>query len=224
MLFSDPIEDLPLTFRLRTTKGATKGLVILLHGVGSNENSMAFLARSLPQDLHVALVRSPLAMGPSAYCYFRVNFTSEGPVIDEVAAESSRRQLIEFVQLLESRIGVSPSQTIIAGFSQGGIMSAGLSLTTPSLVRGFGILCGRILPEIAPLISIDKFLKNLSALVVHGTLDQTLPMAWADKSVAWLQRLGVPFEDKRYEAQHELTPFMIRDVVSWIQVTLATTK
>ena len=52
MLFSDPIEDLPLTFRLRTTKGAAKGLVILLHGVGSNENSMAFLARSLPQDLH----------------------------------------------------------------------------------------------------------------------------------------------------------------------------
>ena len=70
MLFSDPIEDLPLTFRLRTTKGAAKGLVILLHGVGSNENSMAFLARSLPQDLHVALVRSPLAMGPSAYCTF----------------------------------------------------------------------------------------------------------------------------------------------------------
>ena len=220
MLFCDPIEDLPLTFRLRIAKGEARGLVILLHGVGSHENSMAFLGRALPEDFHVALVRSPIAMGSSAYCYFQVNFTPSGPVIDEAAAESSRQQLIDFVALLQSRIGVPPSKTIIAGFSQGGIMSAGLSLTQPSLVRGFGILCGRILLEILPRIANDEALKKLSALVVHGTLDQTLPIAWADKSVAWLKSLGVPYEEKRYEAQHELTPLMIRDVVQWIKTSL----
>jgi len=224
MTISDPIEDLPLIYRLRVTKGEGKALVILLHGVGSNENSLIALASALPENLNVALVRSPLTMGPGAYCYFRVNFTIAGPVIDEVAAESSRHQLIEFVERLQSRMGVSPSETIIAGFSQGGIMSAGLSLTMPSLVRGFGILCGRILPEIEPLISNDEALKTLSALVVHGTLDQTLPIAWADKSVAWLESLKVPFEHKRYEAQHELNATMIRDTVNWVQSTLETSR
>ena len=217
---SDPIDDLPLTFRLRALNGEAKGLVILLHGVGSNENAMASLASAMPAHLQVALVRSPLAMGPHAYGYFRVNFTNAGPVIDAVAAEASRQRLKYFVEQLQLKIGLTPSQTVIAGFSQGGIMSAGLSLTEPSLVRGFGILCGRILPDIAPLIASGEALKKLSALVIHGTQDSTLPIEWADKSVACLQSLGVPLEHKRYEAQHELTPLMIKDVVSWVKTIM----
>jgi phospholipase/carboxylesterase len=220
MQFSDPIDDLPLIYRSRALIGQAKGLVILLHGVGSNENAMVSLASAMPAHLQVVLVRSPLVMGPHAYGYFRVNFTKTGPVIDAVAAETSRQQLKYFVEQLQLKIGLTPSQTVIAGFSQGGIMSAGLSLTEPSLVRGFGILCGRILPEIAPLIARGEALKKLSALVIHGTQDSTLPIEWADKSVACLQSLGVPLEDKRYQAQHELTPLMIKDVVSWVKTIL----
>jgi phospholipase/carboxylesterase len=219
--FSEPIEDLPLTYRLRLNEDNPRGLVILLHGVGGHENSMAFLARALPDDLKVVVVRAPHLMSPSGYCFFKVKFTANGPVIDEKAAEASRLQLIQFVELLQARLNVSPLETIIAGFSQGGIMSASLALTAPERVRAFGILCGRILPQIEPLIASEAARHQLSALILHGTLDQTLPIEWADKSSVWLNKLGVPLEDKRYEAPHELTPAMIQDTVHWVRSILS---
>ena len=114
------IEDLPLTYRLRTAKGLVKGLVILLHGVGSNESSMVPLASQLPEDIHVAMVRSPITIGPSAYCAFPVSFTANGPTIDAKVAEESRQLLSVFIPKLQARLGIVPAKTIIAGFSQGG--------------------------------------------------------------------------------------------------------
>jgi phospholipase/carboxylesterase len=213
-------EDLPLQYRLRPAKGVAKGLVILLHGVGSNESGLIPLAAQLPEELDVALVRSPIAMGPSAYCAFRVNFTNAGPVIDAPAAEASRQLLAQFITQLQARLSIAPEKTIVAGFSQGGIMSAGLALTEPQLVRGFAIISGRILPEIAPLIKEGDGLKHLSALILHGTQDGTLPATWADKSALWLRALGVNFVDKRYQAQHEITPQMANDFVVWVSTTL----
>jgi len=213
-------EDLPLQYRLRPAKGVAKGLVILMHGVGSNETALAPLAAQLPEDLHVALVRSPIAMGPSTYCAFRVGFTANGPVIDAPAAEASRRLLADFIAQLQARLGIAPAKTIVAGFSQGGIMSAGLALTEPQLVRGFAIISGRILPEIAPLIKAGKDLKHLSALIMHGTQDGTLPVAWADKSSEWLKALDIAFADIRYQAQHEITQQMASDFVAWVSDTL----
>lgn len=215
------IEDLPLSYRLRTAKGTAQGLVILLHGVGSNEQSMAGLAALLPEDIHVVLVRSPIQLGPSSYCAFQVNFTANGPQINAEAAASSRLLLADFIPKIQQRLGVNPSQTIIAGFSQGGIMSAGLALCSPELVRGFAILSGRILPEITPFISTEvEELKKLSALVLHGTEDATLPIAWADKSIAWLEQLGIQLLHHRYSAQHEITSQMAHDFVEWTTITL----
>jgi phospholipase/carboxylesterase len=214
------VEDLALSYRLRTAKGHVKGLVILLHGVGGNERSMIPLSTQLPVDLHVALVRSPIAIGPSAYCAFPVSFTANGPTIDTKAAEESRQSLSVFITQLQARLGIAPDQTIIAGFSQGGIMSASLALTKPEQVCGFAIISGRILPDIAPLISQSSGLKNLSVLIQHGIHDGTLPVAWADKSSKWLKSLDIYFIDKRYQAQHEITPQMASDFTDWVSATL----
>lgn len=214
------VEDLTLTYRSRAPREADQGLIILLHGVGSNESSMAGLAALLPERYAIALVRSPIPMGSNAFCAFPVNFTPNGPVIDQAAAEASRRKLVKFVAELQARTGLSSRRTLIAGFSQGGIMSASLALTSPESVAGFGILSGRILPEIAPLIAHRDALAKLDALILHGELDSTLPIGWAERSSALLRDLGVPFEAHFYPARHEITEAMASDFIHWVEKKL----
>ena len=218
------IEDLSLSYRLRAAKGQPGGLVLLLHGVGSNETALAGLAALLPEDLSVALVRSPFALSPSTFCAFAVNFTANGPIIDSAAAELSRQRLVQFVGELQQRTHIPPARTLVAGFSQGGIMSASLALTSPHTVAGFAILSGRILPEIAQQIAAPEALVHLEALLLHGEQDNTLPIVWAERSANLLHKLGVTFTTQRYPARHEITQEMAQDFVAWVSRLLHGTK
>jgi phospholipase/carboxylesterase len=215
------IEDLSLSYRLRLATEPATGLVVLLHGVGHNETGLAGFLNLLPSSLAVALVRSPIQAGPNAYRAFTVNFTPKGPMIDAAEAESSRRMLVCFIGELQARTGIPAARTLIAGFSQGGIMSAGLALTAPETVAGFGILSGRILPEISPLIAPREKLSHLSALILHGEQDDVLPAAWAERSAGLLHQLGVPFEQHRYAAGHEITPDMEAAFAAWVERRLS---
>ena len=217
MDFSPLIDDLPLAYRYRPAVGQPIGLVILMHGIGSNEYSLLGLASFIPENLSVVSVRSPLTMAPGAYSAFSVSFTSNGPKIDTAAAEASRQRLLRFIPELQLRYGIASDQTLIAGFSQGGIMSASLALTAPKCVRGFAILSGRILPEIEPLIARAEDLQHLSALVIHGKNDDRLPYFWAEKSTELLQAHGIPSHLLNYGIGHEITHEVATDFASWVR-------
>lgn len=215
--FSPLIDDLSLAYRYRSAASQpAAGLVILMHGVGSNEDGLIALASYIPENYAVASVRSPLTMTPGAYSAFPVSFTSAGPKIDFDAAEASRQKLVSFVSALQQRYGIPAEKTLIGGFSQGGIMSASLALTAPKSIRGFAILSGRILPEIKPLIAAHDDLQHLAALVIHGEADDRLPYSWAEKSGALLNELGIPLQSLRYPMGHEITRDVAIDFARWI--------
>ena len=220
MNLADPlpplVQDLSLAYRLSATPQPPTGLLLLMHGVGSNESSMAAFTRLVPPHVAVALVRSPFSMGPGAFAAFTVNFTAQGPVIDSAAAEDCRQRLIRFVGELQTRTGIGAERTLIAGFSQGGVMSASLALTRPDLVAGFAILSGRILPDIAPHIATPGALARLDALIVHGEQDDRLPVHFAEQSAALLREHGVRFADRRHQAGHEITAPMAQDFIDWV--------
>ena len=200
---------------------APEALVVLLHGVGGHELNLEGLAAASDPKVLNLLVRGPLALGPESYCWFQVNFTAQGPVIDAPQAENGRLRLAAFIENLQRETGIGPQRTVVAGFSQGGIMSAGLGLTRPELVAGFGLLSGRILPELAPHLACPEDLRRLSGFVSHGLQDTKLPVSWAVKADAWLGELGVSFESHRYEAGHDLTPAMVEDFGTWVDRTLS---
>jgi phospholipase/carboxylesterase len=200
--------------------GSPEALLLLLHGVGGNEAQLEGLARRQDPRVLNVLARGPLAFGPQSFGWFEVRFGPQGPAIDPDQAEASRERLARLVESLQRDTGLGPDRMVIAGFSQGGIMSAGLALTRPELLRGFGLLSGRILPELAPRIAPKEALQRLSGLVTHGLEDSTLPVSWAERADAWLRELGVPFESRRYPAGHELTPAMLKDFSAWLVRTL----
>ncbi|MCA8091150.1 phospholipase [Burkholderia anthina] len=207
-----------LQYRLRPAAGRPAGRLLLLHGIGGNETNLLNLAGTIDPRIEIAFVRGPLTFGPNQHAWFPVRFGPNGPEIDAARADASRVQLITLLRALSARDVESDTPalpTVIAGFSQGGIMSASVGLTSPADVTAFAVLCGRILPEIDPLIAPRDALSPLHALVMHGRFDDKLPVAWADTADAKLTALGVAHDTRLYDAGHELTAQMARDFGRW---------
>lgn len=200
---------------VRAATVPAQGLVVLLHCVGSNERSLQALAHGLDPRLQVLLPRGPLAFAADAFGWFTVQFGANGPVIDPAQAEASRRLLIAYVRDQQAQRGIDAAHTLVAGFSQGGIMSAGIALTAPQVAQQFAILSGRILPEIAPHIPADIARRGVQGLILHGRDDSKLPFALATDASARLQALGVAHELRSYAADHALTPAMQADFTAW---------
>ncbi|WP_176113160.1 alpha/beta hydrolase [Burkholderia cepacia] len=214
-LTTDPESGLP--YRLRPAAGRPVARLLLLHGVGGNETNLLNLAGIIDPRIEIAFLRGPLTFGPGQHAWFPVRFGPNGPEIDAARADESRIQLITLLRAFRARDGAdSALPTVIAGFSQGGIMSAGVGLTSPEDVAAFAVLCGRILPEIDPLIAPRDALRPLHALIVHGRFDDKLPVAWADTADAKLTALGVAHDTRLYEAGHELTAEMAGDFGRWV--------
>lgn len=206
------------SFRLRQPVPAkARNCLILLHGVGGNEQNLIDLATGIDPDTLVVFPRGPLTLSPSQFAWFRVVFTAEGPSIVEAEAEDSRRRMIHFVEQVQSAYGIPPENTVIAGFSQGGILSASVALSAPERVKGFAILSGRILPELEPHLATRERLAHLSAFVGHGEYDRTLPVLWPQRADQWLTDLGVEHVTRYYPIGHEISPAMHAEFLEWLE-------
>lgn len=194
-----------------------RSLLILLHGVGGDEEQLAAMGAAVAGDTLVVLPRGPRSISGGKQGWWRVGFSDDGPQIVEEEAEESRLKLIEFIGQLQSHFVVPPSHTVAAGFSQGGILAASAALTAPGCVAGFAVLCGRLLPEIEPRLGAADELAALDALIVHGRRDTRLPPEWAERATNRLQRLGVAHEVKLHDAGHELTDAMVQDFLQWFR-------
>ena len=207
-----------LTYRVRPASGAAdpSPCLILLHGVGANEAGFIELARQMDPRLVVVLARGPLVFGPMQFGWFQVSFTPAGPVPNLEQAELARQKLLGFVEQLPRLHAIDPQRIYIAGFSQGGIMSASVALTAPEQVAGFGILSGRILPEVLPAVRPGAALGKLRAFVSHGVQDSKLGIHFARNARQVLDGIGVPLEYHEYQADHALDMDMVGDFKAWL--------
>jgi phospholipase/carboxylesterase len=212
------MKTLPLVHLVRkpTIEVATPPLLLLLHGIGSNEHDLYGLAPFLDKRFLIISVRAPNTLGPGSYAWFEVDFTPQGSVINPEQAEASRKTLITFLQEAIVAYNANPKQVYLMGFSQGAIMSASVALTRPELVAGAVLMSGRILPEIRPMIASSEELSGLPFLVVHGTADIVLPIANGRASRELLSSLPVYLTYHEYPMGHEVNQESLSDVTIWL--------
>ncbi len=201
-------------------KAEAPPLLLLLHGVGSNEDDLFGLAPYLDERFLIISVRAPNTLGPGSYAWFDVDFTPQGPVIDPAQAEASREALIDFIGEAITAYSVDPNQVYMMGFSQGAIMSASVALTRPDLVAGVALMSGRILPEIQSLMAAPEKLEGLPILVVHGIADTVLPINHGRASRQLLASLPVELTYHEYPMGHEVSQESLADVSSWLSAQL----
>jgi phospholipase/carboxylesterase len=212
------MKTLPLVHLVRqpVIESGPPPLLLLLHGVGSNEHDLFGLAPFLDKRFLVISVRAPNTQGPGSYAWFEVNFTPQGPVIKPEQAVASHKALITFLEEAITTYNVDPKRVYLMGFSQGAIISASVALIQPELVAGAVLMSGRIPPEIRTHIASHEKLSGLPLLVVHGTADKVLPITYGRESRDLLASLPVDLIYHEYPMGHEVSQESLSDVTTWL--------
>lgn len=194
-------------------KGGKQKAIILLHGVGSNEQDLFSLAPQLPDDYWVIAPRGQFALGAGRYAWYQVDFSSGKPVINAAQEASSREEIRAFIDEVKQKYHLE--EVYLGGFSQGAIMSYSIGLTHPGEVSGIVALSGRILDEIKPLVKKNE-LQELKVFLAHGVADNTLPIQYARAAKAYLQSLGIPLSYHEYEMGHQINSMVVKDIKEWL--------
>jgi phospholipase/carboxylesterase len=209
---------------VHTVRPATPGangserppLLILLHGVGANEQQMAQLAPAFDPRFVVVSARSPLVLGPGAFAWFHVQFSPHGPVIVAEEAEAGWKLIARFVDEAVEAYGADPARVFVAGFSQGGIMALATLLTAPEKIAGAVSMSGRLLPESLPHLGPEDALRGKPVLIVHGTADDKLGIHLARWAREQLEQTGVALTYRELPMGHTITDASLTEVASWL--------
>ena len=200
--------------------GERPPLLILMHGVGANEQQMAQLAPAFDARFVVVSVRSPLVLGPNAFGWFHVTFSAQGPVIVAEEAEAGWKLLARFIDEAVVEYGADPARVYLAGFSQGGIMALATLLTAPDKVAGAAAMSGRLLPEVLPHAASAEALRGKPILIVHGVTDEKLGVHLARWAREQLEQLSLDLTYHELPMGHAITGESLQVVTAWLTEAL----
>ena len=211
--------ELPVTHLYRPVDPAAGApwLLVLLHGVGSNEADLFGLAPAVPGQFHVLSLRAPFHMGPDAFGWFTFSVRSDGHrVIDAEQEVASRRILAQVISSSAEQLSVPAERVVVGGFSQGGIMSLSLLLTRPELLAAALVMHSRLLPEIEPSVAPAEALRGRRLWVSHGTADSVMPLANAHIIRDRIRELPVELSYAEFPGGHEIRPAELSAVMTWL--------
>lgn len=197
----------------KTTNGSNKA-IILLHGVGSNEQDLFGLTEYLPEDYYIISVQAPYSLGQERYAWYQVNFINGKPVFDQEQEKVSREKLIGFVSGIKRKFNLK--QVYLGGFSQGAIMSFSVGLSVPQEVAGIIGFSGRILEEIQSEVKSGNGLDKLRIFLAHGVQDGTLSVGFAREAKKFLENLGINLTYHEYQIGHQITTEVLKDLNVWL--------
>lgn len=195
-------------------------LLLLLHGIGSNEEDLFAFAPYLDERFLVVSARAPVALDYGGYGWFRIDFTPRGMVADLEQAKRSLEILPGFIDDLVRAYGADARRVYLGGFSQGAMMSLALLLTSPEKVAGVVAMSGRLPRQAVGREPDLESLRGKPILITHGLYDPVLPVEQGRESRDYLEGLPVALTYREYPMGHEVSAESLRDVTTWLTETL----
>jgi phospholipase/carboxylesterase len=129
----------------------------------------------------------------------------------------ARDALRKFIDGALARYPIDRRKLVVMGFSQGGVMAYDLVLSEPERFAGLMALSSWLPESIDRAIPPSDALKNLPALVIHGTEDPMVPVAGAQESRKRLGARGLNVHYREYPMQHEINQDALRELVVWLE-------
>ena len=203
------------------TTGEKPPLLILLHGIGADENDLFGLASFLDERFFIASVQAPFTLPYGGYAWFELILEPNKPMgYNANQFEQSRQMIFEFIDAIIAEHDLDADRVYLCGFSQGSMMSMSCLLQNPKKFAGVVAMSGRAITEMIPADSnLDDF-KDFPVLVTHGIYDPVLPIENGRATKELLSRLPVELEYKEYPMAHEISQESLREVVNWLSVKL----
>ncbi|MEA5514676.1 alpha/beta hydrolase [Nodularia sp. UHCC 0506] len=177
------------------------GLIVCLHGWGSNAEDAASLSPFFNLPNYQFLFPNapfPFPHSPTGRAWYDLRMEN----MYEGLAES-RQLLIDWLQSLESSTGVPLSRTILSGFSQGGAMTLDVGLKLP--LAGLVVMSGYLHPDIVTTAKGDF----PPTVIMHGRYDEVVPLTAALKAREAAESLGIAVDYHEFNTGHEIRPEML---------------
>jgi phospholipase/carboxylesterase len=197
------------------TENNNTPLIILLHGVGSNEKDLFAFANQLPENYLVVSARAPYVQGEDSYAWYNLHFSEGKPIYDKKQAEESRKSILKFIEELKQKFTFDHQQIYLCGFSQGAIMAYSVGLSNPDKVKGVAIMSGRLLEDVKPMINKEK-VKSLKVFISHGIEDPVLGIHYAREANQYLKTVGIAPTYYEYMEVHTINQMMLKNLIEWL--------
>ena len=204
--------------RAPKTKSETPApLLILIHGYGSNEMDLFSFAEELPDNIHIVSLRAPLELGYNSYAWYSINFDADQNKFSDLEeARVSLGNISSFIDDFTANNSVDSSKIFVVGFSQGAILSYGLSLNT-NKIQYVVALSGYLNEDLLN----NKLNETLPDFFCsHGSVDQVIPVEWARKAPVFLDANGISNTYKEYPVGHGVHPQNFYDFKAWIEARI----
>jgi phospholipase/carboxylesterase len=191
-------------------------LLVLLHGIGADENDLLPIAGTLDPRLRVVSLRAPrpYAVGNA---WFQIDFRPDGTLVpDLVQAKATLGDLAKWLEDAPARHGTDPDHTYLLGFSQGAMMSLGLLQSVPGRLAGVIALSGRDPTGLFEVTADRIDIAQVPLLVAHGTHDDLLPVANGRAIRDRLQGWSRDFTYREFPVAHGVSDEEIDLVADWL--------
>ena len=176
--------------------------VIMIHGRGADMHDLAELAPMLDTSFGCRFV-FPNAPKPfEAYPGMSFGWTwFEGWPPRHESIVESRATMLRFIDELLERYPTPEGKLVIAGFSQGALMSLDAGLRTRKKVAGVIAMSGGLYEHDLADLSTRR---DLPVLIAHGTDDDVVPVTYARRARRVLEEAGLAVEYHEFPMAHQV--------------------
>ncbi len=190
-------------------------LVVIMHGRGANANDLVDIAPYIDSQpgYRFLFPNAPKPWEAAPGMTFGFSWF-EGIPPEPKSLEASRAKLKDFIDTALRKFPTPAGKLVVAGFSQGALMAFDDGLRRDN-VAGIVAMSGALYEnDLLPLR------KNLPVLIVHGTLDDMIPVNRARRARAVLEERGLNPEYHELMMGHQVTEESLAVVSEFIRKCL----
>lgn len=188
-------------------------LIILLHGMNSNTEMWNDFSKSVNEKTLLIAVEAPMVTKLNSYRWFDINITKKPFVSDIHQMTETTDRIKNLINQLKTKYKITTENTIVAGFSQGAILSLNLVLTTPNLIHGIGVFSG-MLPDKIETRALKK-IKGFPVFITHGSEDKGIELSHANMTKEFLKDKGAKVKMTIEKSRHVVTSKQFDDFINW---------
>ena len=200
-------------WRRPSKRGPETPLVVLLHGLGADENDLIDIASALSPAFAYASVRGPFDVPEEGgYTWFR-----DRGVARPIAA-SLRSSIIWLRAWLDGTdvANYNRRRTYVLGFSAGMMMAGALVLDDPERFAGAVLLSGALAFDAGVDTSSGR-LNGLPVFLGSGDADTVVPPELAKRGATYLRTAsGAVLTERSYPHGHSISKTEIADIRAWL--------
>lgn len=191
-------------FRPQKPSGRT---IIMLHGSGGDETTLASLASRIAPDATLIGIRGRVVQNGVKRWYKRISPTE----FDQQDVRAEAGAFVDFITKMAQEQNIDLSSATFLGYSNGANLIAALTQLHPGLVRNAVLL--RAMPVLSEVVKAD--LSQTRFLTIAGENDK-LYSRYAPQLAQRLRNCGAAVDARTIRSDHGIDAEDIRIVAEWL--------